>query len=202
MTTVESSIDTDTDPDVASPAASSGRGDEATLRDGTRVRVRPIHPEDVELERRFIESLSPESRRFRFLETMVSPGAALLKRMTVIDPATDAAHVALLGTGDEVQEIGVARFSALPDGHDCEFAVTVADAWQHKGLGTLLMQRLIDVARARGIKSMHSSDSRANDRMREFAEHLHFQRRGDPDDATLVRYSVHLDAPGTVRGSA
>ncbi len=166
---------------------------EATLRDGTRVQLRPIHPEDIELERRFIEALSPVSRRYRFLETIREPSEALLKQMTVIDPATDAAFVALLGTGAQTQEIGVARFSARPDGSDCEFAVTVADAWQHKGLGTVLMQSLIEVASARGIKTMHSSDAADNGLMRKFAEHLHFRHQPDPDDATLVRYSVDLE---------
>ena len=160
------------------------------LNDGTPVRVRAIHPEDLELERRFIEALSPTSRRFRFLETMRTPSAALLKQMTVIDPSKDAAYVALLGTGTQTTEIGVARFSAQADGQDCEFAVTVSDEWQNKGLGTLLMQRLIDVARTRGIKTMHSNDAADNTRMRQFADHLHFQHQRDPDDATLVQYSV------------
>jgi GNAT superfamily N-acetyltransferase len=165
---------------------------EEVLRDGTRVQVRPIHPNDIELERRFIEALSPRSRRFRFLETIRSPSAALLEQMTVIDPATDAAFVALLGTGAQALEIGVARFSAQADGLDCEFAVTVSDEWQHKGLGTLLMRRMINVAKARGIKTMHSSDAADNDLMRKFAEHLHFHHVRDPEDATLVRYSVEL----------
>ena len=49
------------------------------LRDGTSVTIRALHVEDIELERRFIEALSPTSRRFRFLETMNSPSEALLK---------------------------------------------------------------------------------------------------------------------------
>lgn len=164
------------------------------LNDGTHVTVRPIHPEDIELERRFIEALSPTSRRFRFLETMRAPSAALLKQMTVINPSTDAAYVALLGTGAQATEIGVARFSAQADGQDCEFAVTVSDAWQNKGLGTLLMRRLIEVAKTRGIKTLHSSDAADNTRMHQFADHLHFQHRRDPGDATLVLYSVDLTA--------
>jgi GNAT superfamily N-acetyltransferase len=168
-----------------------GERDEV-LRDGTHVLVRTLHPEDIELERRFIEALSPTSRRFRFLETMRDPSAALLRQMTVIDPATDAAYVALLGKGPQATEIGVGRFSAQADGQDCEFAVTVSDEWQNKGLGTLLMQRLIEVAKARGIKSMHSSDAADNTRMRQFADHLHFAHRRDPDDSTLVLYSIDL----------
>ncbi len=197
MSDINPLIGTEKHSGEESSALTSEHGGDVMLRDGTRVHVRPIHPEDIELERRFIESLSPTSRRFRFLGTINSPSAALLKQLTVINPATDAAYVALLGTGDQTQEIGVARFSAQPDGHDCEFAVAVADDWQHKGLGTLLMQRLIKVAQARGIKSMHSSDSADNDLMRKFAEHLHFENQRDPDDATLVLYSVRLDATDT-----
>jgi GNAT superfamily N-acetyltransferase len=186
-------------------AAGPESGWEEQLRDGTRVRVRPIHAQDVELERRFIEALSPRSRRYRFLETMNAPSDALLKQMTVINPSTDAAYVAIIGAGAQQREIGVARFSARVDAHDCEFAVTVSDEWQNKGLGSLLMNRLIAVARARGIETMHSSDAADNGLMRAFAEHLHFQHRRDPEDSTLVLYSVDLRDPkadagtGTVR---
>ena len=169
-----------------------GASDDEGLRDGTRVVIRPIHESDVELERSFIEAMSPASRRFRFLDTMRWPTEALLRQMTTIDNATDAAYVATIVVEGKEREIGVARFSALPDGHDCEFAVAVADEWQMKGLGTLLMQRLIEVARARGISKMHSSDSSDNSSMRKFAQHLHFTHERDPEDATHVLYSVDL----------
>lgn len=178
-------------------ASVSGTGTEVHLGDGTRVVIRPIHRNDVEIERRFIEALSPSSRRFRFLDTMSSPSAALLKQMTSIDNTTDAAFVATIEVAGVEREIGVARFSARPDGHDCEFAVTVADEWQKKGLGTLLMRRLLDVARARGIEKMHSSDASDNTSMRKFAEHLHFRHERDPEDATHVLYSVDL-APAAI----
>jgi GNAT superfamily N-acetyltransferase len=162
------------------------------LRDGTRVLIRPIHAHDLELERRFIEALSPQSRRFRFLESMQTPSDALLRQLTVINPSTDVAYLAVVAAEVPEREIGVARFSARADGEDCEFAVTVSDAWQHKGLGTLLMKHLIEAARARGIRTMHSNDAKDNDLMRGFAEHLHFQHEPDPDEATQVRYSVNL----------
>ena len=163
-----------------------------TLLDGTRVLIRPIHAHDVALERRFIEALSPASRRFRFLDTIVSPSDALLKQMTGVDQDRDAAYIAVIEVDGHETEIGVARFCATPNGHDCEFAVTVADAWQMKGLGTLLVGRLIDIARSRGITQMHSSDAADNTSMRKFAEHLNFQHVRDPDDATHVLYRVDL----------
>ncbi len=183
-----------------SPVAEVRTGPPATegdwveeLHDGTKVTIRALHAHDVELERRFIEALSPESRRYRFMETMSSPSESLLAQLTTLDPLTDVAYLALLGTGPGQREIGVARFSAAPGATDCEFAVTVTDDWQRKGLGTALMRHLINVARARGFRAMHSSDSSDNDSMRQFAAHLHFQKSPDPDDARLILYSVKLD---------
>lgn len=171
---------------------------EVQLHDGTVVRLRPIHPEDALLERRFIEALSPSARRYRFLETLRTPPDALVEMMTNIDTATDVAYVAVLGTGDAEVQIGVGRFSTLPGGANCEFAVTVADEWQNKGLGTFLMDRLLASARARGLDTMFSSDASDNTRMRQFAEHLHFHHEQDPEDARLVRYSVDLTQLGPV----
>ena len=192
MNTVQTSVDSTAKNTALAGAAEPGDHWIEVLRNGTHVVIRPIHKQDVELERRFIEGLSPRSRHFRFLEAMRSPSEALLRQLTAIDPSTDAAYVALIAVGAEKREIGVARFSAQPDGKDCEFAITVSDEWQHKGLGTLMMQHLIAVARARGIESMYSSDASDNDLMRKFAEHLHFQHRRDPKDGTQVLYTVDL----------
>lgn len=170
------------------------------LNDETKVLIRPIHVRDVEMERRFIEALTPDSRHFRFLESMQSPSEALLKQMTDIDPATDAAYVAVIADGAQEREIGVVRFSAAVGGADCEFAVTVADEWQRKGLGTVLMKHLLEVARSRGIRSLHSSDAADNASMQKFAAHLHMRSQRDPDDATQVVYSVDVGAArATVR---
>jgi GNAT superfamily N-acetyltransferase len=162
------------------------------LRGGDRVKIRAIHPDDSAMERRFIEELSPQSRRFRFLATISSPSEALLKQLTEIDPVTEAAYVAVIDDGAGDQEVGVARFSAQADGKNCEFAVTVSDKWQNKGLGTHLMHHLIQAARRRGIASMQSSDAEANDLMRRFATHLHIQHGPDPEDATQILYSIDL----------
>lgn len=173
--------------------ASRAEGCEQVIRGGDRVIVRPLHAQDIEMERRFIEALSPVSRRFRFLESMKSPSDELLKKLTVLDPATDVAYIAVTEAGSQENPVGVGRFSAAVGHKDCEFAVTVADAWQNKGLGTLLMQHLIEAARKRGIKAMHSSDARDNELMRRFSAHLGLAHRQDPDDATQVLYSLALN---------
>lgn len=165
-----------------------------TLRDGTSVLIRPIQPADTELERHFIEQLSPESRRLRFLGQIGMPSPALLEQLTHPDAGRDAAFVALIAEGAAKREIGVARFSAQADGRRCECAVTVSEDWRNRGLATVLMQHLIEVARRRGIESMYSIDAAENPAMDDLAAHLGFTRRTDPDDATQVVHTLDLKA--------
>jgi RimJ/RimL family protein N-acetyltransferase len=159
------------------------------LSDGSRVIVRPIDSDDVELERRFITELSPESRRFRFLATINQPSEGLLRLLTNIDPSRDAALGALDASAERL--VGVARFSSGPGG-TAEVAVTVSDDWQHRGLGSVLARRLIDLARRRGIRQFYSIDSDGNRAMHRLAKKLGFDHRTDPDDATQVIYTLDL----------
>jgi len=178
---------------LGSPAASasSPRWTDV-LSDGTHVLVRPIHKEDAELERKFIERLSPESRRMRFLGQMNSPSESLLRSLVDIDYVHDVAFVALVHRDNEVREVGVSRYSVGADGTTCECAVTVDDAWHGLGLGTLLMRHLIDVARERGIRRMVSFDAADNHAMRDLAKHLGFQRATDGDDPHQVIHTLTL----------
>ena len=161
------------------------------LRDGTRVLVRPIGKGDRELERRFIETLSPASRRFRFLGTFSTPSEVLLAQLTDIDPSSDCALIALTCGDATEREVGVARFCRQDDGN-AEVAVTVADDFQHKGLGSALMRKLIEIARARGVSTLYSIDAAENDAMQDLADHLGFQRSRDPQDPTQVIHSLQL----------
>ncbi|MGA9342405.1 MAG: GNAT family N-acetyltransferase [Rhodanobacteraceae bacterium] len=167
------------------------------LRDGTTVLIRPISEEDVELERRFIEQLSPQSSRFRFLGQIKNASPELLKQFTHLDHAREVAFVALIDDGGSQREIGVSRYSSRADGLSCECAVAVSDEWQNRGLGTLLMQHLIEVARRHHIEVMYSLDARDNQAMRELADHLGFERKQDPDDATQVLHTLDLKAATT-----
>jgi len=178
------------------PAAAHASGPEwkEKLRDGSSVLIRPIQAGDGDIERKFIERLSARSRRYRFLGEIAVPSAKLVNQLTHPDPTHDAAFVALIADGAEKREIGVARFSAGSDMSRCECAIAVSDDWQGRGLGTIMMRHLIDIARQRGFKSMYSIDAGDNEPMRELAEHLGFERRHDPDDATQVIHTLDLRA--------
>jgi GNAT superfamily N-acetyltransferase len=162
------------------------------LRDGSTVTIRLINRHDMAAERAFIEGLSPESRRFRFLDAVASPSERMIEQFTDVDCVRDVGFVAFAQPDSREQIVGVGRYSTDPDGLICECAVTVADPWQHKGLGTVLMQRLIDCARSRGIRTMFSVDLAENAAMSELARHFGFHTHVDPDDAGQVIHELQI----------
>jgi GNAT superfamily N-acetyltransferase len=162
------------------------------LRDGSRVTIRPLNKCDLEAEREFITRLSPQSRRNRFLSSMVSPSEELLERLTNLDETKEAAFAAFTVESGVQREVGVARFSAIGDGR-AEFAVTVRDDWQNKGLGTLLTKHVIETARRQGIRALFSVDATENQPMKEFAKTLGFERDINPQDSTEVIHTLRLN---------
>lgn len=163
-----------------------------TLRDRSHVLIRPITAQDHDAERVFIEGLSAQSRRFRFLGQIGRPSEQLIERLTSIDRDHEVAFVAVIAEGAHERIVGVSRYSSDAQGLRCECAVTVDDDWQHKGLGTLLMRHLITVARARGIRSMVSVDSAENVAMTDLALFLGFRTRTDPQDSSQVIHELTL----------
>lgn len=165
-----------------------------TLRDGTRVVIRPITRHDADAERAFIEALSPRSRRYRFLGQIAQPSRDLIARLTDIDYNRDVAFAAVEPDDEAGRILGVSRYGVSADGTSCECAVAVLDAWHEKGLGTALMKHLIEVARARGIQYMFSIASVENVEMAELAHHLGFTRHLDPQDCTQAVDELRLDS--------
>ncbi len=163
-----------------------------TLKDGSEVIIRPIRKEDALAEVTFIEALSPESRRFRFLGQVRHASEEMIERLTNIDYQHDVAFIAEAKQDGVETIVGVSRYSVSNDGIECECAVTVLDSWQGKGLATILMKHLIDIARSRGIKRMWSIDAAANQHMLELAKFLGFEHHIDPDDSSQVIHSLSL----------
>jgi RimJ/RimL family protein N-acetyltransferase len=120
-----------------------------TLPDGSAVVVRPIAPTDAPALLRGLEHLSPRSRYRRFLGTP-HIGPAELRYLTDVDHRDHEA----LGAVDAAtgEGLGVARYIREPGGDSAEVAVTIEDAWQGRGLGTVLLTRLAERARAAGIR--------------------------------------------------
>jgi RimJ/RimL family protein N-acetyltransferase len=121
------------------------------LRDGSVVLIRPVRPADAELLAEGFERLSPESRRLRFLTAKEALRPGELRYLTDVDHHDHEAIGALdLATG---QGAGIARYLRdTKDRRTAEIAVTIVDGWQGRGLGTELVARLAERARAEGIE--------------------------------------------------
>ncbi len=162
------------------------------LPDGRNATLRPIRPEDAQIEQEFVRELSPESRRFRFMGTLRELTPLMLARLTQIDYDREMAMIALIEEGGRETEIGVCRYATSPDGETCEFALVVTDAWQRRGLGRRLMNVLIDVARERGLKAMIGHVLAENSGMLGMCAALGFTIADSPDEPDIKRVSLIL----------
>lgn len=179
----------------SSPSANNASGGPSwteQLSDGTSVPIRPIRSDDAELERAFIEALSPEARRNRFLGQVAHPSDAMIRHFVDLDYVHDLGFVAVTQVDGAEMFVGVGRYSTGIDPASCECAISVLDAWQGRGLGTALMTHLIEVARSRGITRMWSMDMAENARMRDLAHHLGFERKADPGNPSQVVHTLML----------
>ncbi len=157
------------------------------LDDDITVLVRPIRPEDATTERNFVDSLSSDSKYFRFMNHMDKISPLLLARFTQIDYDREMALVAVLDEHTpEAKMIGVARYISNPDKQSCEFALTVADDWQKRGLGQKLMQRLMTIARDRGLQVMEGDVLAQNSKMLRLCTALGFHITHDNEDPEVV----------------
>jgi acetyltransferase len=157
---------------------------ELALLDGRRVRLRPIRPEDAELERRFFDGLSKQSRYQRFMQHMSELPPNMLARFTQLDYDRELALVTLHPESEDF--IGVGRYAPLPNGESAEFALTVADAWQGKGIGRAMLERLCDAARNAGYKALYGYILEANREMLDLAERLGFVQDSRADHEVAV----------------
>lgn len=162
------------------------------LPDGTDITIRPIRPEDAELEQEFVRGLSEESRYFRFMESLHELTPTMLVRFTQIDYDREMALMAVTEVGGKEMELGIARYTTNPDAESCEYALVVSDKWQHKGLGHRLMTALMDVARARGLKRMEGEVLTSNQAMLRLVDTLGFMVNANPDDVSIKRTSKQL----------
>ncbi|MBX3213810.1 MAG: GNAT family N-acetyltransferase [Labilithrix sp.] len=165
-------------PPSPPPAQPAFAGDPAwrvtrELRDGTRVVVRPVTPDDREELRRGFLALSPESRYFRFLGVAAIPSDELLSYLTSVDQRDHVAIGATLESPDLKSErgVGVARFVRLEgSAHTAEAAITVADDMHRRGVATVLLRELLRAAKVRGIRALRAEVLADNDTMRAILE--------------------------------
>ncbi|MCX7177379.1 MAG: GNAT family N-acetyltransferase, partial [Proteobacteria bacterium] len=140
--------------------------------------------------------LGPDPRYYmRFFSAGRGLTPVMLARLTQVDYDRELALIALAQDADGTECIvGVSRFSANPDAESCEFAVTLDDQWNGRGVASLLMRRLMQVARDAGYTHMTGSVLPENFSMLKLAARLGFQREKDPEDPTVVKVVCTLSA--------
>jgi len=168
---------------------------EATLRDGRRVRIRAIRPDDRAEVVQAFDRLSSEARYTRFMAPLRTLPAQVLEQTLHLHDARELGLVAEIDAPDGIDLVAGARYYVLPGGEHCEFAVTVADRWQGTGLASRLIRALIQGAGARGLKRMEGFVLAENDRMLTLARRLGFTVQTDPQDATVMIVRLDLTAP-------
>jgi len=169
----------ETAPALAPPATSWSLGLDHS------VTVRPIRPEDADLELAFLRGLSPDSLYNRVFTARPGLTPAGLERLVRIDFSRDMAIIATVTLDGSETQIGVARYVRLADGTSAEFALTIADAWQGCGVGSRLLRELMAIARGAGIARMLGDVLSTNTAMIRLAAKLGMRIEPHPDGATM-----------------
>jgi len=138
------------------------------LGNDREITIRPIRPEDADIEQAFVRQLSPETRRKRFLAAIreLTPGA--LQRFTR---------------------------PVYPGSANAEFAIVVADEWQGKGLGRCMMQELLAAATSVGIRHLEGLVLRENRQMLQMVRDLGFCIENHTEEPDLVFVRIELPLP-------
>ena len=161
--------------------------------DGRTLTLRPIRPEDEAQHLAFLERLDPEDIRMRVFYSRRSIERSELARLMQIDYEREMAFIAVAPGPDGVDEtLGVVRAIADPDNLDAEFGVIVRSDLKGRGLGRLLMDKLIRYQRARGTQRIVGDVILENTGMRELAHRLGFveQPAEDGDGCCAIRFDL------------
>ena len=132
--------------------------------------LRPIRPEDFAQQREFLRHVTPEDMHSRFFQTVLELPDSELAHLTQIDYERAMAFIAEDRLDDGTRAtLGVARAHTDPDNTQAEFAILVRSDLKGRGLGSVLLDKLIRYCRARGIERVSGEVLAENVRMLEFA---------------------------------
>jgi len=166
------------------------------MKGGSQIVIRPIRPEDEPLLAKFHETLSEESvylRYFHMAQLSTRVAHERLLRKCFIDYDREMALVAELTDSESgnISLLAVARLTRLPLSEEAELAVIVADKYQHQGLGSELIQRLVKIARTEKIKRLVAEFHSENSAIHHLARHggAMVERSSDP---TCFRITLDL----------
>jgi len=159
------------------------------VKRGIEITIRPITPQDDELEVEFVNNLSEHSKYMRFMSTLKELSPDMVFYFTNINYNEDMAFVATVIDKDKERQIAVGRYHKLKDKSICEFAIVIGDNWKGTGLGRIIMEMLISDAKNKGHKKIEGEVLAINTEMIKFVQRLGFKIVPDPESAQQV-YAV------------
>lgn len=158
------------------------------LRDGTMLRIRRLRPQDEPMLHDFAGHMSAEDLRLRFLASVKSFPAVVAARLSQLDYDRD---LGLLAERDGTA-LAMAQLFTDPDKLRAEYAIAVRSDWKGRGLGYLLMTRLIDIARQGGLGELVGEVLRENVPMLQMGRKLGFTVAPEPGDPAIVLVKKRL----------
>jgi acetyltransferase len=159
---------------------------EVNLRSGELVTLRPIRPEDEPLWFDLVSACSAETLHARFRYLFKKPTHEMASRYCFLDYDREIAIMAELEQGGKRRFIGVGRLVADANHDTAEYAVLVADAWQNRGLGLVLTDYCLEIARTWGIRRIVAETTLDNSRMISIFEERGFRVNKNLEDRVVL----------------
>jgi acetyltransferase len=160
------------------------------VKDGWRVFVRPIRPEDEPLIHEFLKHVTAEDLRLRFFAPMKQFTHEFIARLTQLDYARAMAFVAFDEATDEL--VGVVRLHSDSIYETGEYAILLRSDLKGRGLGWALMQLIIEYARSEGLKAIAGDVLQENTVMLEMCRKLGFEAKGDSTEPGICNVKLEL----------
>ena len=144
-----------------------------TTRGGERIEIRPARPEDMALYPDFLRDVTPEDLRLRFFAHVAELSAEEIEKLKHLDYRHEMAFVAL--DEDTGRMLGLVRLRDELDEQTAQFAILVRSRLKGHGLGWLLMHRVIDYAKEKGLRRVYGDVLAENTAMLQMCEELGFR---------------------------
>ena len=162
-----------------------------TLRDGEKVFIRPLKPDDVRLYPDYLADVTPEDLRLRFFAPMRQVRPGLIDKLIHYDPQHAMAFVAI--SEESGKMLGVVRLHDDASGDGSEFAILLRSKLKGHGLGWLLMKHMIVYARKKGLKTVHGQVLAENSTMLTMCGELGFHIADDSNErgVKIVTLPLH-----------
>ena len=163
--------------------------------------MRPVLPEDEPSLQALVLRTSPEDLRLRFFRPIRELSHDMAATLTQIDYDREMALVAVgPGLPGKAEIYGIVSLNADPNNERAEYSIIIDRSMMRVGLGNLMMRRIIDYARARGIGEIYGEVLQENKPMLQLDRALGFAVHSDPDDPSVKHVTLQLHCIGMSAG--